>query len=290
MKLKIITDSTSQVPAKFAVEKNITLIEPTIDFDGGYKKELSEVDYEKFITKMRKMNPVPKTSVANPQDALEIFEQIISDGYSDILYLYVTPELTNQIAPVKLAYKKIENKIKAHFYSTGHAATSQAPFALYAQELLEKGESITTITKTLDKLKSQIFTMGVSTTFDILFRTGKIKKSAKLSIISTLMRLKPLYLSTLDKGFGAAGAGTGFGSALKKIIAKAEEDTDANIEYNLIVSHVQNEKLGKKLENKIKKVRKIKDIKYWEISPCVANSLGYGTVMITLYPTLNTLK
>lgn len=289
MKVKLMTDSTSQIPAEYAEEKNIVLIEPTIDIKGDYKKELSEVDYKQFVSQMKHMNPVPKTSVANPQDILDIFNKAIEEGYTDILYLYVTPELTNQIAPVKLAYKKVKDKIKDQFYSTGHAATSQAPFTLYAQELLEKGESITTITKTLDKLKTKIFTMGVSTTFDILFRTGKIKKTTKMSIISTLMRLKPLYISTLDKGFGSAGAGTGFGSAVKKIIAKAEEDTDANIEYNLIVSHVQNEKLGKKLENKIKQVRKIKDTKIWEISPCVANSLGYGTVMITLYPTLDSL-
>ncbi|MHA1200800.1 MAG: DegV family protein [Candidatus Heimdallarchaeaceae archaeon] len=290
MKVKIMTDSTSQIPMEYAKEKNITLIQPTIDLGDKYLKELTEVNYEKFISEMNKMNPVPKTSVANPQDALELFEQIIKDGYDEVLYLYLTPQLSNQIDPVRLGYKKIKDKLKIHLYPTEFAATTQAPFVLYGQELLENGEAITTITKTLDKLKPLIFGMGISTSFDILFRTGKIKKSVKMSLISTLMRLKPLYLSEHDKGFASGGAGAGIGGAIKKIVQTTEERTKADLKYNMIITHVDNEKLGKKLEDAIKKIRDIGKVDYWNFSPCVANSLGYGTAMVTLYPTLESLK
>ncbi|MCE7741126.1 MAG: DegV family EDD domain-containing protein [Candidatus Heimdallarchaeota archaeon] len=290
MKVKILTDSTSQIPLEYAKKNNITLIQPTIDLDGEYFKELTEVNYEDFVSKMSKMNPVPKTSVANPQDVLEIFEQIIKEGYDEVLYLYLTPKLSNQIDPVRLGYKKVKDKLKAHFYPTEFAATSQAPFVLYGQELLDNGEAITSITKTLDKMKPHIFGMGISTSFDILFRTGKIQKTAKMSMISSLMNLKPIYTSEHDKGFASGGAGTGFGSAIKKIVQAAEEKTKADMKYNMIITHVENEKLGRKLEDSIKKIREIGKVDYWNFSPCVGNSLGYGTAMVTLYPTLDALK
>ncbi len=290
MKVKIITDSTSQIPIEYAKEKNIIFFEPTIELDGEHFKELSEVDYEDFVSKMAKMNPVPKTSVANPQDALEVFEQIIDEGYKEALYLYLTPTMSNQISPVQVGYKKVKDKLKVHYYPTEYSATSQAPFILYAQELLEKGESIATITKTLDKMKPLIFSNGISTSFDILFRTGRIKKTVKMSMISSLMSLKPIYASEQDKGFSSGGAGAGFGGSIKKITQAAEEKTDANITYNMIISHVKNEKLGKKLEESLKKIRKIESVKYWQMSPCVGNTLGYGTAMVTLYPTLDSIK
>ncbi len=283
MKIKLMTDSTSQVPLEYAKKKNITFVEPSIDLGEGYLKELSEVDYEAFVSKMNKMNPVPKTSVANPQDALEIFEQFIKEGYDEVLYVYLTPTMSNQIDPVRLGYKKVKDKIKVHFYPTEFSATSEAPFVLYAQEMLENGEAITTITKTLDKMKPLIFGMGISTSFDILFRTGRIKKTAKMSMISSLMNLKPIYVSEQDKGFASGGA-------VKKIVAAAEEKTKADMKYNMIITHVKNEKLGKKLENSIKKIRDINKVDYWEFTPCVGNTLGYGTAMVTLYPQLESLK
>ena len=202
MKVKIITDSTSQVPIEFAKKHDITFIEPIIELDGEYIKEISDVDREDFYSKMKKLNPIPKTSVASPQDVLDIFEQIVKDGYDEAIYIYLTPALSNQISPAKVAHKKIKDKLKVHFYATGYAGPSQAPFVLYAIKLLEEGKSCEDIMKALDKMKSKIYTIGISTSFDILFKSGKIKKSVKMTMISStqpdaeaLMKKCPFLIS-----------------------------------------------------------------------------------------------
>ncbi len=41
---------------------------------------------------------------------------------------------------------------------------------------------------------------------------------------------------------------------------------------------------------KAKEIRQIHNVDVWSITPCVTNTLGYGTAMITLYPTYNSLK
>ncbi len=290
MKIKLITDSTSQIPVKFAQDKNIAFIEPLIDFEGEYRREISEIDIEDFVSKMKILDPLPQTTLASPQDALDLFEQILKEGYKEALYLFLTPELSNQIAPVKIAYKKVKDKLKAHFYATGYASPSQAPFILYAAKLLEEGKSCEEIIKLLDKIKPIIYTIGISSGFDILFKSGKIKKSVKMSLISNLMNLKPLYESLLDKGFAGFGAGSGFGGALKKLKAAIEEKTDPELDYNIIICHTKNEKLAQKLEAAAKEIRQIHNVDVWSITPCVTNTLGYGTAMITLYPTYDSLK
>ena len=135
-----------------------------------------------------------------------------------------------------------------------------------------------------------IYTIGVSSSFDTLFRSGKIKKSVKMTLISSLMNLKPLYESTVDKGFAGFGAGAGYGGAMKKLIASIEEKTDPKQKYNIIISHTKNEKLTQKLEAMTKAIRQVQNVDVWSISPVVTNTLGYGTAMITLYPTLESLK
>ncbi|MCG3259965.1 MAG: DegV family EDD domain-containing protein [Candidatus Heimdallarchaeota archaeon] len=289
MKFKLMTDSTSQIPPEFAEEKKIAIIEPTIDFEGKHCKDISDLDRNYFFSKLKKMNPVPKTSVANPQNVLEVLEQIKKDGQDEVLYVHLTQAMSNQLGTVQIAAKKMKNDLKVHYYNTEFSATAEGPFVLYAQKLKEEGKSIDEITKTLDKMKPLIYSMGISSSFNVLFRTGRIKKSVKMTMISSMMNLKPIFESTRDKGYGSGGAGTGYGSAVKKIIASLEEKTDANVEYNLIVNHIANPKLAKKLEEGVKSIRKIKDVQYWEISPVVANTLGYGTASISLYPTFETI-
>jgi len=289
MKFKLMTDSTSQIPPEFAEEKKIAIIEPTIDFEGKHCKDISDLDRKYFISKLKKMNPVPKTSVANPQNVLEVLEQIKKDGQDEVLYVHLTQAMSNQLGTVQIAAKKMKNDLKVHYYNTEFSATAEGPFVLYAQKLKEEGKSIDEIIKTLDKMKPLIYSMGISSSFNVLFRTGRIKKTVKMTMISSMMNLKPIYESTRDKGYGSGGAGTGYGSAVKKIIASLEEKTDANVEYNLIVNHIGNPKLAKKLEEGVKSIRKIKDVQYWEISPVVANTLGYGTASISLYPTFETI-
>ncbi|MHA1219267.1 MAG: DegV family protein [Candidatus Heimdallarchaeaceae archaeon] len=284
-----MTDSTSQIPPEFAEEKKIAIIEPTIDFEGKHCKDISDLDRKYFISKLKKMNPVPKTSVANPQNVLEVLEQIKKDGQDEVLYVHLTQAMSNQLGTVQIAAKKMKNDLKVHYYNTEFSATAEGPFVLYAQKLKEEGKSIDEIIKTLDKMKPLIYSMGISSSFNVLFRTGRIKKTVKMTMISSMMNLKPIYESTRDKGYGSGGAGTGYGSAVKKIIASLEEKTDANVEYNLIVNHIGNPKLAKKLEEGVKSIRKIKDVQYWEISPVVANTLGYGTASISLYPTFETI-
>ena len=94
----------------------------------------------------------------------------------------------------------------------------------------------------------------------------------------------------MDKGFAGFGAGTGYSGALKKLKASIEEKTDPKLDYNIIICHTKNEKLAQKLEVIAKDIRRIHNVDFWSISPVVTNTLGFGTAMITLYPTYDSLK
>ncbi len=50
MKIKLITDSTSQIPVEFAQDKNIAFIEPLIDFEGEYRgKFLRSIEKTSYL-------------------------------------------------------------------------------------------------------------------------------------------------------------------------------------------------------------------------------------------------
>ncbi|MHA1304317.1 MAG: DegV family protein [Candidatus Heimdallarchaeaceae archaeon] len=285
-----MADSTVTIPKAYLDKENIAVFESLILVDDKFRKELSEIDVDEFIEKLDSMNPVPTTSFGSPQDAFEIFNKVIEEGYDELLYPFLTPEISSQVNSARIASKMVDGKLKIHFYPTQLAGPSQAPFILYGQQLIKEGKSIQEITSFFDKVKPYIFTVGLANDFSSLFRTGKVKKDAKMTLVTTILNLKPLFVIPLDKGVIGFDGGIGFKDAMKKIKKKIIAETNSDLEYNLIISHSHAIDRGKKLEELVREIRKIKDVQYWTLPPVIVNTVGKGAVMVTLYPTLESLN
>ena len=277
-------DSTSTIPKEYKDKYNIAILEILVELDGEYKKELTEIDTDNFTNNFHNLEKVPATSFASPSNALTIFNDAINDGYSHLLYPYMTTQISNQVNSARLAGKKINDKVKICFYPTQYAGPSQAPFLLYSLKMIEQGKNIQEIIDFFDKVKQHFYTIGFSKDFSTLFRSGKVKKNAQMSIITSLLKLKPICEIPLDQGVIGFGGGIGIKGSLKKIVSQIKKKTDSEIIYDAIITHSNDEKSADLLIKEAKKIRKIKDIKIWKIPPAIVCSVGKGAAMITLYP------
>ncbi|MCE7740248.1 MAG: hypothetical protein GPJ50_12810, partial [Candidatus Heimdallarchaeota archaeon] len=133
-------------------------------------------------------------------------------------------------------------------------------------------------------MRTQTFTIGMSPSFEVLFKTGKVQKKVSLSIMASLLKLKPLYEVVLDKGAQGYGAGMGFKGAIKKAAEKFSELQSNDVEYDLILSDAFNTNYFSLFENEIKKLTIIEEVLNWEIPPCVMLSTGVKSFQATLVP------
>ena len=284
MKIKIVTDSTSSFPQDIADKDNVGILESKIFLDGRDLKEITEINRKDLANSIPKLNPYPTTTMASPQEALDIFKQAVEEKYDEILYIGVSPTISNQYNSAKVAAKKIKDKIKVTLYECGLSTTSQGAVVFNAIKLVKQGKKVDEIISILDEMKTQTFTLGVSPSFEILFKTGKVRKKASLSVMATVLQLKPLYEVLLDKGPQGAGAGMGYKGAIKKIVQKLSELCSEGVEYDLFLSDAFNTKYFNLMENEIRKVTKIKEVLNWEIIPCVMLSTGVKSFQATLAP------
>jgi len=287
MKIKIMTDPTSCLPLKFAEKENITFFETLFDIDGKMYKELSDINKEEFVESLSYINPYPKSSLASPPAALEIYEQAIKEGYDEIFYIAVSPNITNMIASAKMASKKVHEKIKVTIYPTGLMGPSQGAMIYSAIKLFKKGKTVEEIIQYLDSIKDLVHSAGLSADFNTLFRTGRIKKGIKISVISSVMRLKPLFEINLDQGVVGIGGGLGYRGAIKKIIKNLQGKAQEGLTYDLFLLDSMAPKLSEKLKKEIPKVIPIKDIHYWDLPSMIIWAIGKGAVIATISPILN---
>ncbi len=284
MSIKIVGDSTTSMPKEFMEKEGIGYLESKIIIEGEEYKDLTDLNRQDFIKEVSKFKPYPKTTYGSPADAVEVFEKAIEEGHKEILYIGVSPKLSSQINSAKIAAKRLKDKTKITLYESGLAGASHGALVYLAWKLLKKGKSVSDIVKQMDKYRQQIYTVGASTSFDELFKTGKIQKKVSLSIMSKVMQLKPLFEIVLHDGAKGSGAGMGFKGALKKAIAKIDDTIPKDIEYDLILCEAGSTKFFDYSEEQVKNILKIKDVIYWETSPVVIHSLGANSIQIAILP------
>lgn len=287
MKIKLLTDASALLPLKFMKEENIGFFESVLLIEGEEYRELTGLDRTEFIESLHDRDPYPTSSQVLPEDAIEVFNQAVNEGYDEVLYLGLTPVMSSQMNVVRLAAKRFEKKIKITHYPTELAVGPQGAMVYNALKLLKKGKSVEEITSYCDSIKHDIYSIGVTIDVESLFKSGRVKRGSAKGILVSLLKMKPIAHFTIEDGVIGFGAGLSYKSAIKKMVAEIQKRTDPKLTYDLFMCDALNTDLVKVYEKEIKKVIKINEIHYWEMSPVMALSSGKGAVMATVCPTLD---
>lgn len=287
MKVKLVTDSTSCLTVKYLKEENIDCLESVILMDDKEYRDLSDLNREKFTESLQFLDPYPTTSIASPQNALDIYEKAIEDGYDEVLYIGLSPNVSSQFNVAKIAAQRVKDKIKITLYQSGLMGPSEGALVYNASQLLNKGKSVEEVIAILEKLKEKVYSAGCSINFDSLFRTGKVKKGVAISVMASAFSLKPVFEINLDEGVVGIGGGTGFKSAIKKITTAFQNRTTPNAQYDLFIADALAPVLRRKLEREIKNLLNINSTHYFHFPPVIAHSVGKGAVMATVCPVID---
>ncbi|MFW9853394.1 MAG: DegV family protein [Candidatus Thorarchaeota archaeon] len=286
MRIKLVTDASSLLPLKLMKEENIGFLESLLVIEGKEYRELTELDRTEFIESLHDKDPYPTSSQVLPQDAVEVFNQAVAEGYDEVLYLGLTPVISSQMNVVRLAARPFEKKIKITHYPTELAVGPQGAMVYNALKLLKKDKSVEEITSYCDGIKHDIYSIGVTIDVESLFKSGKVKRGSAKGILVSLLKMKPIAHFTIEEGMIGIGAGLSYKSAIQKMIIEIKKRTNPKLTYDLFMCDALNPDLVKDYEKEIKKVIKINETHYWEMSPVMALSSGKGAVMATLCPAL----
>ncbi|MHA1202952.1 MAG: DegV family protein [Candidatus Heimdallarchaeaceae archaeon] len=282
MKVKVFTDITTFIPADLAKEYDLGFVEFSLLINGEAHKETT-IDRDDFINGLEEMDPYPTSSQPNVNDYLQAFQTELNNGYDHVFMIGMSINLSNALNSAMLAAKKLK-KEQVTIYDSKIMAPCEGIMALTAANLFKQGKSVDEVVKSLDELQDKIYGAGLSASFDVLFKTGRVKKGAAISVISSVMKLKPMFEYNYETGIVSLGGGKGFKGAIKKIIENIELKTKADSEYILILSDVNSPELMQNLEDEIKKIRKIKEVHYWPVTQLAIHTLGKGAVSAVLGP------
>lgn len=236
-KIKIITDSTLDLPSDLIKEKNIGVLPLLINFGEESYLDGVEINTKEMLEKIKKDNVLPTTAQVTPNRFEEVFKKYLDEGYK-IVTLVLSSEMSGTYQSACIAKNMLETD-DIVVIDSRNVTSGLGILALKACEFRDNGDSIFEIE---EKIKNIIPKVKSSLSFESLenlVRGGRLSKTA--GTIGSVLGLR-LILEVKDGQMAVKDKVRGSKKALKKVISDFES---ANVDFDspIVIDEILNDEI-----------------------------------------------
>lgn len=251
-KIKIITDSTLDIPVELIKKNDIEVMPLLINFGEDSYLDGVEITPAEMIERINRENVLPTTAQITPTRFEEVFKKYLDQGYK-IVTLLLSSEMSGTYQSACIAKDMLETE-DIVVIDSRNVTSGLGLLVLKACILRDNGASIEEIEeeilKTRDKVKSTLNFESL----DNLVRGGRLPRVA--GAIGTALGLR-LILEVKDGKMAVKDKVRGSKKALKKLISDFES-VDIDFNEPIVLLDLLNEDVYFEL----KKYFEEKDIEY----------------------------
>lgn len=223
-KIKIITDSTLDLPAELIREKNIEVLPLLINFGEESYLDGVEITTKEMIDKIDATGVLPTTAQVTPNRFEETFKKYLDEGYK-IVVLTLSSDMSGTYQSACIAKDMLESD-DIVVIDSRNVTSGLGLLVLKACELRDKGLGIKEIEEGIRKAIPKVKCSLNFESLENLVRGGRLSKTA--GTIGSVLGLR-LILEIKDGKMSVKDKVRGSKKALKKLISDFESvDVDFN--------------------------------------------------------------
>lgn len=281
MGIKIITDSSCDLPREYVDDNNIEVISLVLNLNGQIiKDDLGKtLSYKDFYQKMRD-GATPTTSQVNAHEFEEAFIKHIKNGDS-IIYISISASLSGTFNSANIAKNNLLEEYpeaKIELVDSLSASIGQGLLVLKACEMRDNGASIEEIVEWIEENKRKVIHTILIDDLNHLKRGGRI--SGATATIGGLLNIKPsAYLD--DEGKLAQGEKIkGKKKALRFLANEVKERAIDSENEVLYICHGDCQEEAESLRDIIEQELKFKNVIINYIGNVIGAHTGPGALAV----------
>lgn len=189
MGLRIVTDSTADLPPEVAERLGITVVPLVVMFGDETLQDGIDITSEKFFKRLVRESQLPTTSQPSTGAFRAAYEALRDAGATEILSIHVSSKLSRTIESARQAAIGVTG-VRIEHVDSGHASLALGMGVIAAARAAEAGGG-------LDAVREQVVSQFRRTrcfflvdTLEYLRRGGRIGRAQEL--IGSLLQFKPL--------------------------------------------------------------------------------------------------
>ena len=234
-KIKIITDSTLDLPAELIREKNIEVLPLLINFGEESYLDGVEITTKEMIDKINATGVLPTTAQVTPNRFEETFKKYLDEGYK-IVALTLSSDMSGTYQSACIAKDMLESD-DIVVIDSRNVTSGLGLLVLKACQFRDKGLGIKEIEEEILKAIPKVKSSLNFESLENLVRGGRLSKTA--GTIGSVLGLR-LILEVKDGKMSVKDKVRGSKKALKKLISDFES-VDVDFDSPIVLLEHLNE-------------------------------------------------
>jgi len=189
MAVKIVTDSTADLPQNLARELDITVVPVYVRFGNKVYRDRVDISEDEFYRRLQHDSIHPNTMQPSPQDFIDTYKKL-SDRADGIVSIHVTGKLSGTFSSAMRAKETLGEKYPIEVIDSQVVTMGLGQIAIAANNIAQSGENLREVAETVKKMIPRIRLLGLLDTLKYLALGGRIGKVKAL--LSLILSVKPL--------------------------------------------------------------------------------------------------
>jgi len=196
MNIRIVTDSTCDLPEEIVSQHSITVIPLTINV--GDKSFLDGVDLTRseFYAQLPNFTLHPKTAAPGPEVFRQAYERLADEGAQAILSIHISETLSATVNSARIAAKQFK-RIPVTVLDSSQLSLGLGFIVERAAQLVGSGKEAQEIISALNNLMKRTYVFASLKTLEYLRRSGRMNFA--LAKFGEILQLKPLLYMNMGK-------------------------------------------------------------------------------------------
>ena len=185
MKIRIITDSASDMPAVHRPE--VAVLSMTFTFGAEEFQDGINLTHHQFYEKLIEGEDLPTTSQISPSQFEEVFQAAVDAGET-VVAVVLSAKLSGTYQSACIAAEEFPGQV--FVVDSANATLGELVLVERAVELMDQGLDAAAIAARLEEEKKEVRLVGLLDTLEYLKRGGRV--SASVALVGGLLAIKPV--------------------------------------------------------------------------------------------------
>lgn len=187
--IKIVTDSTSDIPREIAEELDIEIIPAIIQWNGETLRDGIDITPDEFYRRLTTSTTMPTTSQPAPGNFLKLY-QSLATGCDGIVSIHISSKLSGVYQSALIAKQTMGTKLPIEIVDSEYNTMGLGIITMAAARVAKAGGKLKDVLEETKKAISQIRMLGVFATLKYTIAGGRINKS--FGRVASVLNIKPM--------------------------------------------------------------------------------------------------
>lgn len=194
MNIRIVTDSTCDLPDKLKDEYHISIVPCFINFASESFLDKIQLSRTDFYRRISQTGEFPKTSAPSVGLFSEVYNGLANEGVEEIISIHICTGLSNMANVARMAAQGMD-RVQVHVVEVGQVAIALGYLVVQAARAVAKGRSLQDVIEMVREKDQRAYLFAALDSLEFLRNSGRVP--SLLVDLAKLFNIKPVIMLRL---------------------------------------------------------------------------------------------